>query len=204
MKRLWSLGYLLLGAVSAGAEPPHDPVGIIDRATPVNREPTKGLALGTFRIEFERTTLAEVTHAASSGTIAQRGDAAEHILWLCYTVKRPSAKERLWIISSGEMGGSDHAVTEISAQFVDASTSTVDCPYLPAEMQPHLLGIPVWLGSADSDLQTALVPSEPVRAWRSYRFVTDVGGDCTEMNWIGTKSAHGHIISIRAGQITSC
>jgi len=116
MKRLWSLGYLLLAAVCAGAEPPHVPDGMIDSATPVTKEPTKGLTLGSFRIEFEKTTLTEVRTAASGGTVAQRGDAAEHILWLCYTSERPGAKERLWIISSGEMGGSEHDVTEISVE----------------------------------------------------------------------------------------
>jgi len=56
MKCLWSLGYLLLCAVSAGAAPPHDPEDIIDTATPVNREPTKGITLGSFRLEFEKTS----------------------------------------------------------------------------------------------------------------------------------------------------
>ena len=70
--------------------------------------------LGAFRIQFEKTTLREVQQAASSGSIAQQGDAAGHILWICYTAVHGGAKERIWIISHGEMGGPDHAVTEIA------------------------------------------------------------------------------------------
>src|ERR1700749_1027014 len=76
-------------------------------STVVKRLATR-FSLGAFAGRFEETPLSAVPEAGGEGTIQQQGDAAGSIYWLCYR----RAQHRLWV-SSGEMGGTDHRVTEI-------------------------------------------------------------------------------------------
>ena len=71
-------------AVIAATPPPEKPIDprpwqkAVEKATP-----TKGLNMGSFRVQFEKTTLDEVRRAALAGQISHKGDAAESTYWLC-------------------------------------------------------------------------------------------------------------------------
>jgi hypothetical protein len=212
VKRLLLLGALVTFVVGAWAEPPPpNPFEAENWPPSLRKEPTKGITLGAFRVQFETTTLGEVQHAAASGSIAQQGDAAGHILWLCYTSMHSGAIERIWIISHGEMGGPDHAVTEFVAQSLKGDGPTVGCPLLPSKLQPVSLDISVWLGSTESDLDRSLgPPSHSDGAWRSYDFQTklpghDCDGDGYDLgSWLVSRSQGGRVTAISAGQVSSC
>jgi hypothetical protein len=201
---------LALATRPPAQSPPRQPFEFSDWPATMTREPSKGLTLGTFRIQYEATTLAEVQRAARAGSIEQQGDAAENILWLCYTSKHRGSRVRIWIVSSGEMGGDQHAVTEVAATALNKDDRRDDCPSLPATMQPASLDSSLWLGSSDAELDRMLgSPSRSDGAWRSFDFeadrATDCGGQGSQLgNWLVTKSAHGYVVTIFAGQITSC
>ena len=86
--------------------------------------------LGNLRITFEKTTLNEVMLAVSAGTILHEGDAGDSVYWLCYGDPGAAHMDRIWIQSSGEMGGPDQAVTEITAERLHNSQPSADCPLL--------------------------------------------------------------------------
>jgi hypothetical protein len=132
----------------------------------MTKPPVTGFALGGFGIQFEITTLNEVKRAVSLGRIDQQGDAAEHALWLCYTLGAPHAWERVWIISDGEMGGDTHVVTGVAAVRTPNSAPTRDCPELPSEMRSVHFDTAVWLDSTAAQVDKALgIPSHSAGGW---------------------------------------
>jgi hypothetical protein len=177
------------------------------------REPTKGITLGKFRVQFETTTLSDVQHAVAAGAISQNSphNESEHMLWLCYTISKPGVTDRLWILSDPEMGGETHLVTQITVARIAASDVHSGCPSLPATMQPVSFDVPIWVGSSDAEVTVALgSPSHRHGAWTFFDFLTKTKGDgqCEGGydlgNWLFTKSTHGHVALIFAGQVTSC
>src|SRR5437762_4518806 len=86
MKPLLLLSVVVTFAVSVNAEaPPSLPFESMDWPASMKKEPTKGIALVTFQVTFETTTLTDVRKAASAGTVAHTGDAGGSIYWLRYT-----------------------------------------------------------------------------------------------------------------------
>jgi hypothetical protein len=211
------MSLLLSGAVvavvaNASAEPPPtQPFESMDWVASMKTEPTKGLDLGHFRIEFEKTTLSDVRRAVAAGAVDQAGDAAEHSLWLCYTIANHRVPARIWVISDGEMGGDSHVVTGIIATRTKNASPTPNCPALPRKMQHIRFDSPIWLGSTDAQVVSDLgQPSHVEGAWRSFDFRTKVSddGQCDGgydmQNWLLTRSDNGSVAAIYAGQTTSC
>jgi hypothetical protein len=128
MSRLLLLSAIAVVAIARAELPPSLPFEWTDWAASMKKEPTKGLDLGNFRIEFEKTTLSDVQRAVAAGTVNQAGDAAERSLWLCYSIVKHRIPERVWIISDGEMGGDTHVVTGITATRTGTAPSAEDCP----------------------------------------------------------------------------
>jgi hypothetical protein len=211
MKRLLLLvGFLEIAAVAiAATPPPEQPFESRDWPATLSKAPSTGVTLGVLRIQFEQTTLDQVRRQALQGKVAHQGDAGNSIYWLCYTNKREHIAERIWLISNGEMGGRGHAVTSVIVSRVKLAAPTTDCPALPATMRPASFDSNAWLGSSDRALENAFgSPSHLKESWRSYDFQTKVQGSCDggfdRMNWLLTKSQNGKVISIYAGQVTSC
>jgi len=170
-------------------------------------KPATGLRLGPFKVEFERTTLARVLAAAGSGTIQHEGDAAESIYWLCYTI---GGTQRLWIVASGEMGGSEHAVTDVTAQRMDRVKASADCPVLSSKLQPVSLQHGLWIGVSDEvALQALGTPSYSKDSWRYFEYQSKVKGDCQPegfdiINSLAYELSEGKVVTLVAGQVTSC
>jgi hypothetical protein len=165
--------------------------------------------LGDFRITFEKTTLSEVILAVPGGTVLHEGDAGDSVYWLCYSNPGVGYIDRIWIQSSGEMGGPDQAVTEITAERVHNSRPSADCPLLPVNMGSVAFDGRLWLGVAEKTVESVLgPPSLRHGSWRSFDFQGKVAGGCQGgfdlTSWLVTKTESDHVALIAAGQITSC
>ena len=201
-------GLLCVGPAVMAATPPPAPPSTEMNWKPVSQEaPSDGFVLGTSTVVFEKTTLGEIASAVGKGAIAHRGDAGDSEYWLCYS--RPHEGQRIWIVSSGEMGGAEHLVTGFVAEQQSSMSGTADCPALPAATAVELSGHKGWLGMSAADVRQRFgSPSHQSGDWQAFNFEEkrrDVcGGDGDRINWLWTKQADGRVQAIMAGQVTSC
>lgn len=211
-RRAILLAALVSASLSSFAEtlPPVAPFDAITWKATMKRKPSTGLQMGEFRVRFERTTLDDVRRAASLGEIAHRGDAGESAYWLCYTSAGATQTERVWIISHGEMGGSEHHITNISAELMPNGIATADCPALPNRLQPLSLDNRLWLGASEGAALAKLgAASYKKDAWQSYDFQGKVPGKCEDGSfdlsvWLLLHFQNGRVNSLQVGQVTSC
>ena len=144
------------------------------------------------------------------GEIAHQGDAGESIYWLCYTNVNPIRVERIWIIAHGEMGGREHLVTNISAEYLPNGRATTDCPALPEKMKPLSLDSQLWLNASATDARTRLGASSYQKGpWQSFDYQGKMRGNCEGegfdvMNWLLLRFEKGRVNSLNVGQVTSC
>lgn len=210
-RRAILLGALVSASPSSFAEiaPPSAPFDATTWKATMKRKPSTGLEMGAFRVRFEKTTLDEVRRAAAAGEIAHRGDAGESAYWLCYTTAGITQNERVWLVSHGEMGGSVHYITNISAELVPNGITT-DCPALPNRLLPLSLDNGLWLGAPAGAVPAKLgAPSHKKGAWQSYGYQGKVPGKCEGgrfdlLAWLLLHFQSSRINSIQAGQVTSC
>lgn len=202
---LLALALLGIGPAFAAVLPPAAPFPDITWAARSKTEPATRLDMGTFEVRFEQTTLASVRRAAGLGTVAFQGDAGDSMAWLCYTLP----EQRVWIMS-GEMGGPAHTVMSVALQALREAPASDACPMLPDRMRPIALRGAIRLGMPVAKaLQQLGPPSHKEGAWLSFDFQAKIRGNCApdgfdRMNWLLLKAVHGHVVTIRAGQVTSC
>lgn len=108
--------------------------------------PASGATIGPLRVWFDETPLLAVVKTLGVGQIAHSGDAGNSRYWLCYAGRSPRPF-RIWLISHGEMGGSDHRLTQIQAAAVPDSVATPGCPDLPARFERVSFAGGLWLGN---------------------------------------------------------
>jgi hypothetical protein len=191
----------------ADSPPPAAPFTSISWKAVSVEKPATELRLGAFAMHFEETTLATVHEAVGSGEIQHQGDAGESVYWLCYTIE---GSQRIWMMSHGEIGGPEHAVTSVTDQQIKGVKANKDCPSLPAKMQPVSLDTGFWLGTKDIEALKALGPASHAEgAWRSFDYQGKVPGSCEPSgfdltNWLLYKIDNGRVTTIMASQITSC
>ena len=176
----------------------------------MKQSPVARLQMGALSIRFEKTTLADIRRAAAVGDIAHHGDAGESVYWLCYTNVGVKQIERIWIMAHGEMGGSEHDVTDVSAELLPSGSVTKDCPALPKKLKPVVLDNSLWIGSSQERATSKLgAPSFRKDSWRSYDFQAKMPGNCEGGNFDREASLllhfrNGVINRLYAGQTTSC
>lgn len=195
-------------AVFAATAPPVLPFDDVDWSARVERKPATGLRMGRIMVNFEKTPLREVMREAG-GAIAEQGDGAGRGFWLCYTIVDAAGSQRLWLTSSAEMDGPDHAISGVMAQRV-AQGPTEDCPSLPASSLPVSLSSGVWLGTTESRLIATFGVKPGINGnWRGYLYAGKRRGRCepggldvvNSMEWQATG---GVVNLISAGQGTTC
>ena len=201
---------LAVGALGAAANtpPPLAPFNAISWKPTSTTKLSTGIKMGSFEVKWEETTLASVLDAAGLGAIQHQGDAGESVYWLCYTIEGPNS-HRLWVMAHGEMGGPEHAVTNITAEALKGAKAEKDCPALPAKLQPVALSQGLWVGASETNAQKALgKPSHTEGPWRSFDHLSKVPGTCEGgfdlTNWLLYKVNKGQLGTIMAGQVTSC
>jgi hypothetical protein len=198
----------LFCSTAIAASPPQLPIESM-WAPSLSKQPTRGLMLGNFRITFEKTTLSEVMLAVLGGNVLHKGDAGGSVYWLCYSNPGVGYIDRIWIQSSGEMGGPDQAVTEITAERLHDIKPTADCPPLAANMRSVAFNGRLWLGVRERKVESLLGPPSLRRGpWRSFDFQGKIAGACQGgfdlTSWLVTKTENNRAALIAAGQITSC
>lgn len=198
----------LFYSTAIAASPPQLPIETM-WAPSLSKQPSAGAMMGRFRITFEKTILSEVMLAVLGGTVLHKGDAGGSLYWLCYSNPGVGYIDRIWIQSSGEMGGPDQAVTEITAERLHNTKPTADCPLLPENMRSVAFNGRLWLGVPEQTVESVLGPPSLQRGpWRSFDFQGKIAGACQEgfdlTSWLVTKTENDHVALIAAGQITSC
>jgi hypothetical protein len=157
-------------------------------------------SLGAFAGRFEETPLGAIREAVGEGTIQHQGDAAGSIYWLCYR----RAQHRLWVVS-GEMGGSDHRVTEIVEELTekDAETST-DCAIIPEKFAPLVFDGKLHLGMSRLQVVTALgPPSKSEAAQMVYSHARKLADGFDETAWLILRFREKKLVSMRGGKTTT-
>ena len=167
--------------------------------TVVKRLATR-FSLGAFAGRFEKTMLGAVRDAVGVGTIQHQGDAGGSIYWLCYR----RAQHRLWL-SSGEIGGPDHLVTEIVEELTEKDTETsTDCAIIPEKFAPLVLDGKLHLGMSRSAVVTALgPPSKSEAAQMVYSHVGKLAHGFEETAWLILRFRGEKLVSMRAGKTTT-
>ncbi|KRQ03068.1 hypothetical protein AOQ71_30335 [Bradyrhizobium manausense] len=158
-------------------------------------------SLGGFAGRFEETPLGAISEAVGEGTMQQQGDAAASIYWLCY--RQP--QHLIWVVSSGEMGGADHRVTEIVEELAekDAGAST-DCAIIPDKFSPVVFDGKLHLGMSRQQVITALGPpskSEAAQMVYSHAGKRPHGFD--ETAWLILGFREDKLVSMRGGKTTT-
>ena len=200
--------FLLLLLVAIPAEncaaqtpPPPTDEYALERVPPtvVKRLATR-FSLGAFAGRFEKTTLGAVREAVGAGTIQHQGDAGGSLYWLCYR----RGQHRLWL-SSGEIGGPDHLVTEIVEELAGNDTGTpADCAVLPEKFAPLVLDGKLHLGMSRSEVVKALGrPSKSEAAQMMYYHAGKLANGFDETAWFILRFGEDKLVSMRGGKTTT-
>jgi len=209
------LGGAVLSIAAAFAEIPppvvDESISNLETAWRAVTKPSEGLAMGPLRIAYEETTLPEVMSAIKSGSIKHQGDAAASVYWLCYTALNDGGNVRIWIEASGEMGGPEHAVTEVAVQRIARGRPPPECPALPKLYELLSFNNGVWLGapvgSVEKIFHSRLLRSGD-QAFVGYQGKVTGDGHCDGrydlLNSLYLTFKAGLVVAITAGQVTSC
>ena len=198
---------LLLFATPAGdcsAQTPPPPVDdrAFERVPPtVKKRMATRFSLGAFAGRFEETRLGAVREAVGEGTIQHQGDAGGSIYWLCYR----RAQHRLWVVSSGEMGGPDHLVTEVVEELTEKDTETsADCAIIPEKFAPLVFDGKLHLGMPRLEVVKALgPPSKSDAAQIMYSHEGKVARGFDETAWLILGFREDKLVSMRGGKTTT-
>jgi hypothetical protein len=170
------------------------------RPTVVQRLATH-FSLGAFAGRFEETPLGAVREAVGEGTIQHQGDAGGSIYWLCYR----RAQHRLWVVSSGELGGPDHLVTEIVEEITEKDTETsTDCTIIPERFASLVFDGKLHLGMSRLEVVTALgPPSKSEAAQMVYSHAGKLADGFDETAWLILRFREEKLVSMRGGKTTT-
>jgi hypothetical protein len=203
----WTLFLLILlfviptdGCSAQTPPPPFDEHALEHVPPTVAKRLATRFSLGAFAGRFEETPLGAVRKAVGEGTIQHQGDAAGNLYWLCYRY----AQHRLWV-SSGEMGGSDHRVTEIVEELADKDTQTsTDCAIIPEKFTPLVFDGKLRLGMSHQEVVTALGPPSKSEADQMvYSHDGKLAHGFEETAWLMLRFHEDKLVSMRGGKTTS-
>jgi hypothetical protein len=187
---------------SAQTPPPPFDEHAFERVRPtVVKRLAPRFSLGAFAGRFEETRLGAVRDAVGEGTIQHQGDAAGSIYWLCYR----RAQHRLWVVSSGEMGGPDHLVTEIVEELTEKDTgASTDCAIIPEKFSPVVFDSKLHLGMSRQAVNTALgPPSKSEAAQIVYSREAKLANGFDKTAWLILRFREDKLVSMRGGTATT-
>jgi hypothetical protein len=196
-------------------QPPHE-LTDIPTVKELATKPAASLKIGTLEIKFEEATLQSIgleLHNVLIQHSQPKGEEHSGYSWLCFTVVSGSHRERLWLMSDDEFGGSrDNAVTGIHAvQLAGSAAPTEKCPEPPRQFGSLNFDNHLWLGASVHDIEGALGSAPPKSdGWWRYSCMgkeTDSSrGKPVEFDVYSRfdiKLQNGIVTAIRASQISS-
>lgn len=210
--RLFTLTFLLALCSNAFSESAVQPpvIPMIKVPATVKTDPVQKIHIGGFEAEFEKTTLKEIRDAlgsGSSGSIEHSGEAGDSQYWLCYALQN----QRFWLISNGEMGGPEHALTQVHAVTTSSNTQVnASCPPVPKRFQKISFSFG-WIGTDKKSLVKALGQPSGIQGDRliySYEGKKPGENEGQTVEWdvvgyIELKIAHDKVTSLYASHVTS-
>lgn len=117
-------------------------------------DPLTSMRIGTFEVKLEETTLGDIINEVGVGSIQLTRETGESQYYLCYSL--PDQHEHIWLISHGEMGGPDHALTQVYAvSTTKPIRENVSCPQIPARFQSISMKFG-WIGTTQKKLFASL------------------------------------------------
>jgi hypothetical protein len=133
-------------------------------------------------------------------TIQHRGDAGDSLYWLCYR----RGQHRLWL-SSGEIGGPNHLVTELVQELTENDTETsTDCAVLPEKFSPVVVDGKLHLGMSRSEVVRTLGrPSKSEAARVVYSHHGKLANGFDETGWLILRFRDEKLVSMRGGKTTT-
>ena len=168
--RSWLLGMgMMLAAGSALAgdlpvappSPMVDPYGgkVMAKAPAVSE-----FALGGLHGQFGATTFEKTSAATGAGSV-EKLPGQDLFNYLCYDL--PSAKARVWLAATDEMGNAGNQIDSITVKPIEASDPrSKACPALPARFGPVSIDGRISLGMTRQALVAALgQPSLDTGGW---------------------------------------
>jgi hypothetical protein len=196
----------LLNNAFGGSSVPPPTSRIISVPATVKKDPVQKVRLGNFFADFEKTTLSEIRSAIHAGSIDHSGEAGGSQYWLCYSLPG----QRIWFISNGEMGGREHALTQIHAVSGTGFQGNDSCPSLPKSFQPVSFDFG-WIGTDQDHLLKILgQPSGKQGANHIYYYEgkkpAKDDGKTVEWDVVGymeAKIVNGKIASLYVSHVTS-
>ena len=199
-----ALALAVFTADDCSAQTPPPPVDehAFERVPPtVKKRLATRFSLGAFAGRFEETPLGAVREAVGEGTIQHQGDAGGSIYWLCYR----HAQHRLWVVSTGGLGGPDHVVTEIVEELTEKDTETsTDCAIIPEKFAPLVFDGKLHLGMSRSAVVKALgPPSKSEAAQMVYSHNGKLAGGFEETAWLILRFREEKLVSMRGLKTTT-
>ena len=206
--RFFTLIFLiaLLNNAFGGSSVPPPTSHIISVPATLKKDPAQKVRLGNFFINFETTTLSEISSAIHSGSIDHSGEAGSSQYWLCYSLPR----QRIWFISNGEMGGREHALTQIHVISGTDFQGNASCPLLPKSFQPASFDFG-WIGTDQGHLLDTLGPPSGKQGANHiyyYKGKKPAKIDSKVVEWdvvgyVEAKIVNGKIASLYVSHVTS-
>jgi hypothetical protein len=207
MPRL-SLALILVGVVSVpvtwAQEPP--PTSTLPDGAPTTLKipPVATLRMGSLVVTLDGSKLPWVKRTIGRGVVSHAGDASESTYWLCYSLGAPGARQRMWLLSSGEFGGPEKTIYGVVAKAIERAVASPTCPELPAEFTPVALDLGLWLASGERDARAKLGhPSLAGGTWLHFLASRELVGDPRAAAWgggpfyengsVSLRLVHGHV-----------
>jgi hypothetical protein len=174
-------------------------VPFLDAApTTLQVAPVSSVRLGSLVVALDSGTLPAVARTIGDGVVSHAGDASESTYWLCYSLGPLASRQRLWLLSSGELGGSDQIIYGVVAKAVDRAASSRTCPELPREFTPVVLDIGFWVGSREREARAKLGhPSLSDAPWLHFLAQRELVGDPRSAAWGPGRFYENGSVSVR-------
>jgi hypothetical protein len=108
-------------------------------------------------------------------------------------------------VSSGEIGGPDHLVTEIVEELTEKDTETsTDCAIIPEKFAPLVFDGKLHLGMSRLEVVTALgPPSKSEAAQMVYSHNGKLADGFDETAWLILRFREEKLVSMRGGKTTT-
>jgi hypothetical protein len=197
---LFFAGVLLPAVASAQEVPPTSPLRDVAPMT-LKTPPVATLRMGSLVVALDRSTLPSVQRTIASGVMSHAGDASESTHWLCYSLGAPGARQRMWLLSSDELGGPEHTIYGVVAKAIDRAVASPTCPELPRQFNPVALDVGLWVASGEREARARLGrPSVADGPWLHFIAKRALVGDPRAVAWGGGPFYESGSMSLRLRQ----